>query len=57
MKRYVALDGRGRSIITVHANSEREARARITQQLDRDGRRDFYRLWVESGRRVQVKEG
>jgi hypothetical protein len=42
MKRYVALDGRGRSIITVVASDEQEAAERVREQLERPGRR-FYR--------------
>ena len=37
MKRYVALDGRGRSIITVAAGDEPEAAERIREQLDHPG--------------------
>lgn len=53
MNRYTALDGKGRSIVTVVARDEQDARRRIREQLDRPGRRDFYRLWVEGGECIQ----
>ncbi|MBN1180500.1 MAG: hypothetical protein JXD18_14925 [Anaerolineae bacterium] len=53
MNRYTALDKKGHPIVTVGAESEREARERIRQQLDREGRRDFYKLWVAGGRRIR----
>jgi hypothetical protein len=55
MRRYVALDGRGRSIITVVASDEQEAAERIREQLDRPGRR-FYLAGPVAGRR-RAREG
>jgi hypothetical protein len=55
MKRYVALDGRGRSIITVAADDEQEAAERIREQLDRPGRRVYLNQWLEGGSRVAEK--
>jgi hypothetical protein len=55
MKRYVALDGRGRSIITVVADSEQEAAERIREQLNRPGRRVYLTQWLEGGAVVEEK--
>jgi hypothetical protein len=55
MKRYVALDGRGRSIVTVAAGDEQEAAERIREQLDRPGRRVYLAQWLEGGGRVAEK--
>ena len=55
MKRYVALDGRERSIITVAAGDEQEAAERIREQLNRPGRRAYLAQWLESGRVVEEK--
>jgi hypothetical protein len=55
MKRYVALDRRGRSIITVAAGDEQEAAERIREQLDRPGRRVYLAQWVEGGEHVAEK--
>ena len=55
MKRYVALDGRGRSIITVAAGDEQEAAERIREQLDRPGRRVYLTQWLEGGAVVEEK--
>jgi hypothetical protein len=55
VKRYVALDGRGRSIITVAAGDEREAAERIREQLDRPGRRVYLNQWLEGGAVVEEK--
>jgi hypothetical protein len=55
MKRYVALDGRGRSIITVAADDEQEATERIRGQLDRPGRRVYLAQWLEGGAVVEEK--
>ena len=55
MKRYVALDGRGRSIITVAAGDEQEAAERIRKQLDRPGRRVYLAQWLEGGALVEEK--
>jgi hypothetical protein len=55
MKRYVALDGRGRSIITVAAADEQEAAERIREQLDRPGRRVYLSRWLDGGERVAEK--
>ena len=55
MKIYVALDGRGRSIITVAAGDEQEAAERIREQLDRPGRRVYLAQWLEGGERVGEK--
>jgi hypothetical protein len=41
MTRYVALDGRRRSIINVTADEEQEAAERIREQLHRPGRRVY----------------
>ena len=55
MRRYVALDGRGRSIITVVASDEQEAAERIREQLDRPGRRVYMTQWLEGGGLVKEK--
>ena len=55
MKRYVALDGRGQSIITVAAGDEQEAAERIREQLDRPGRRFYLAQWLEGGALVKEK--
>ena len=55
MKQYVALDGRGQSIITVAAGDEQEAAERIREQLDRPGRRVYLNKWVEGGAVVEEK--
>ena len=55
MKRYVALDGRGRSIITVVASDEQEAAERIREQLERPGRRFYLAQWLEGGALVKEK--
>ena len=55
MKRYVALDGRGRSIITVAAGDEQAAAERIREQLDRPDRRVYLTRWLESGAVVEEK--
>jgi hypothetical protein len=55
MKRYVALDGRGRSIITVVASDEQKAAERIREQLERPGRRFFLAQWLEGGAVVEEK--
>jgi hypothetical protein len=63
MKRYVALDGRGRSIITVAADDEQEAAERIREHpstslragLDRPGRRVYLTQWLEGSSRVVEK--
>ena len=55
MKRYMALDGRGRSIITVVASDEQEAAERVREQLDRPGRRVYLTQWLESGAIVKEK--
>jgi hypothetical protein len=55
MKRYVALDGRGRSIITVAADDEQEAAEKIREQLDRPGRRVYLAQWLEGGAVVEEK--
>jgi hypothetical protein len=55
MKRYVALDGRGRSIVTVAAGDEQEAAERIREQLDRPGRRVYLAQWLEGGGVVEEK--
>ena len=55
MKRYVALDGRGRSIITVVVSDEQEAVERIREQLDRPGRRFYLAQWLEGGALVKEK--
>jgi hypothetical protein len=55
MKRYVALDGRGRSIVTVAADDEQEAAERIREQLDRPGRRVYLAQWLEGGAVVEEK--
>ena len=55
MKRYVALDGRGRSIITVAAGDEHEAAERIREQLDRPGRRVYLNQWLEGGAVAEEK--
>jgi hypothetical protein len=51
-KRYQAVYGNGRAIVTVGAKNEREARRRIRKQLNRAGRRHFYQKWREDGSRV-----
>lgn len=53
MNRYTAVDRKGRSIVTVVADSEQEARTRIREQLNRPGRRDFLRRWEEGGERLE----
>ena len=53
MDRYTALDKNGRSIVSVGADSEADARQRIKEQLDRPGRRDFYQRWLEGGERIE----
>lgn len=40
------------SITTVIADSIEDAREKLTQQLNRPGRWDFYRVWVEQGSQV-----
>jgi hypothetical protein len=55
MKRYVALDGRGRSIITVAAADEQGAAERIREQLGRPGRRVYLNQWLEGGAVVEEK--
>lgn len=55
MKRYVALDRRGRSIITVAADDEQEAAVMIREQLDRPGRRVYLAQWLDGGERVAEK--
>jgi hypothetical protein len=55
MKRYAALDGRGRSIITVVASDEQEAAERIREQLERPGRRFYLAQWLEGGATVKEK--
>jgi hypothetical protein len=55
MKRYMALDGQGRSIITVAAGDEEEAVERIREQLDRPGRRVYLNQWLEGGTVVKEK--
>lgn len=51
-KRYQAVYSNGRAIVTVGAKDEQEARRRIRKQLNRAGRRHFYRKWREGGSRV-----
>lgn len=53
MKKFVALTGRGNRIISVGADSEEEARKKVEEQLNREGRRDVYRQWVDEGRKVK----
>ena len=55
MKRYMALDGRGRSIITVVASDEQEAAERVRDQLDRPGRRVYLAQWLDGGAIVKEK--
>ena len=54
MKRYRAKTKGGSPIISVWADDEEEARARIREQLDRPGRRPFLRQWEESGEIVEA---
>ena len=63
MKRYEALDGRGRSIITVAAGDEQEAVERVREHpsaslragLDRPGRHFYLAQWLEGGALVKEK--
>ena len=55
MKRYMALDGRERSIITVAADDEQEAVEKIREQLDRPGRRVYLAQWLDGGAIVKEK--
>jgi len=63
MKTYVALDGNGRSIITVIARDEREAGEKIREPpstslragLDRPGRRAHLSRWLAGGAVVEEK--
>jgi hypothetical protein len=65
MKTYVALDGNGRSIVTVIARDEQEAgesarehpSASLRAGLDRPGRRAHLSRWLEGGAVVKEKGG
>ena len=51
-KPYVAISQNHRSIITVLARNEDEAREAVREQLNRPGRRAYYNQWKEGGERV-----
>jgi len=54
MKRYRATTKGGSPIISVWADDEEEARARIREQLAYPGRRPFLRQWEESGEIIEA---
>ena len=49
---YVAISRTRRSIITVLARDEDEAREAVREQLCRPGRRAYYVQWKEDGEQV-----
>jgi len=51
--RYAALDEQGWVITKVLAADADEARREITRQLDRPGRREYYRRWVQGGKQIK----
>lgn len=54
MKKFKALTGlNGQPIITVLAESEAHAVEVIEQQLDREGRREYYFKWRDNGREIR----
>jgi len=56
VKRWQAVDGRGHPIVSVGAEDEAEARAKIRYQLDRPGRRDFLKRWEDGGEQMRLVE-
>jgi len=51
--RYAALDEQGWVITKVLAADADEARREIARQLDRPGRREYYRRWVQGGKQIK----
>ena len=50
-------DGLEDRITTIWANSPSEALTVIARELNKEGRTEFYELWVNSGKHVRVTEG
>ncbi len=48
--------GGWRNVMTVHAETEDEARAEAERQLKRPGRLDYWKKWQESGKSVKPHE-
>ncbi|RLC80448.1 MAG: hypothetical protein DRJ03_21690 [Chloroflexi bacterium] len=55
-KKYVAIYGKNGRIVSVIADSEKEARQRIREQLDRRGRRQLLKRWQDDGERLKTEE-
>lgn len=55
-KQYTAVALSNMRIVTVTATTDDEARAEITAQLDRNGRRPFLEVWINGGRRMEVTQ-
>lgn len=57
MDKYTAVFGHhnGR-IVSVGANSREDALGKVTEQLDRPGRRDTLVRWVHDGRKLIVND-
>jgi hypothetical protein len=53
-KRYGVIVG-SRSVLTVIADSEAEARRKASRQLNKPGRHRIRERWVKEGRRVRSK--
>ena len=55
MQFWTALDKNGWSIVTILAESEKDAEKRIQEQLDRPGRRGYLKEWTDAGKPIKEK--
>jgi hypothetical protein len=55
--RWRAMTANGQGIVTVSARTEGQARAEVTRQLDRDGRRMYLTHWQNGGEQLVRVDG